>query len=121
MQFSNDAPNILISDIVLAAEHVQRIHDRIDPWIDHLLGKLNPDDPDTTVIRSMWNKLYCSAAASLKRAEVYQRALTVFIKHGNLETALELSDIAKVILGHLELYLMEPAMKEVGSSGVGME
>ena len=109
LQFSSDAPNILISDFVLAAEHIQRIDYRIDPWIDHLLGRLDPDDPDTTVVRTMWNKLYCSAAASLKRADVYQRALTVFIKHGNLETALELSDLAKVMIGHLELYLMEPA------------
>ncbi|MCJ1243966.1 hypothetical protein MMC30_001163 [Trapelia coarctata] len=109
MQLSTDAPNILTSDLVVAAEHVQRAHYQVDPKIDRLLAKLNPEDPETIVIRSMWNRLYCSAAASLTRAEVYQRALAVFIQSGDLGTALELADFAKATLGHIELYLLEPA------------
>ena len=109
LQFSNDAPNILISDVSLAAEHIQHLHYKLDPQIDNLLGRLPSDDPETATLQTMWNKIYCTAAASLKRAEVYQRALSLFLKVGDFETALELSDLAKVILGHLELHLMEPA------------
>ena len=108
MQLSTDAPNVLISDTVFAAEHIQRMHYRLDHQIDDVLGKLNSEDPETIIIRSMWNKLYCSAGASLKRAEVYQRALAVFTKNDDHESACKLSDMAEVILGQLELHLLEP-------------
>jgi hypothetical protein len=108
MQLSTDAPDVLISDPVSAAEHVQRRQYQIDHRIDHLFHELDSANPETTVIRSMWNKLYCSAGASLKRAEVYQRALAGFIRNGNLRAAAELSGFARAILGHLELYLIEP-------------
>lgn len=108
MQLSTDAPNVLTSDTVSAAEHVQREHYQLDPLLDHLFRKLDSADPETVLIRSMWDKLYCSAGASLKRAEVYQRTLAIFIEKGDLEAAAELSRFAEAILGHLELHLMEP-------------
>ena len=108
MQLSTDLPNILTSDITVTSEYIDRLQYRLDPQIDVLFEKLNPDDPETTIIRGRWDKLYCHAAASLHRAEIYQRALVVLIKGGDLETACKLSDLAEPILGHLELFLILP-------------
>ena len=110
MQLSTDLPNILTSDILLSSEHIQLLQTRLDPQIDSLFNKLNSDDPETSIIRTMWDRLYCVASASLKRAELYQRALTIFLKHGDLESARELAELAEPVLGHLELFLMEPAL-----------
>ncbi|MCJ1286057.1 hypothetical protein MMC26_005399 [Xylographa opegraphella] len=108
LQLSTDTPRIQDSDIVTSAEHTQCVLFRFDLRIDELLLKLDPGRPETTIIWSTWNRLYWRAGASLKRAETYQRALTEFIVLDDLETALELADMAAVILGHLELFLLEP-------------
>ncbi|MCJ1380761.1 hypothetical protein MMC17_003870 [Xylographa soralifera] len=108
MQLSTDAPRIQDSNIVSSAEHNRCLLYRLDPRIDQLLSKLDPGRPETTIIRSMWNRLYWRAAASLKRAELYQRALAAFIEIGDFEAASELADLAAAILGHVELFLLEP-------------
>ncbi|MCJ1438969.1 hypothetical protein MMC27_008359 [Xylographa pallens] len=108
MQLSTDAPRTQDSDTVSSAEHNKCLLIRLDLRIDKLLSKLDPGAPETALIWSMWNKLYWRAGASLKRAELYQRALTAFIEKGDLETASELADLATAVLGHLELFLLEP-------------
>jgi hypothetical protein len=108
VQLSFDASRMQDSDTVSDSEHNRRLLYRLDPRIDQLLLKLDSGKSETEIIRSMWNKLYWRAGASLKRADVYQRALTQFIENGDLETAAEFADLAAKIFGHLELYLIEP-------------
>lgn len=108
MQLSTDATNILISDLPSCTEQIHRALCRLDSRVDCVLKKLHAQDHETPIIQNMWNKLYCSAGASLKRAEMYQIALLHFVNNDNLEAAEELADLAEPVLGHLELYLMEP-------------
>ena len=108
MQLSTDAPDVLTSTVPVSTEHLTRLIDRLDPQIDNLLLTLDSNNSEAKIVWSMWNKLYRTAGPSLKRAELYQRALALFIERGDLEAASELSDLAQPIMGNLQLHLMEP-------------
>ena len=108
MRLSTDSPNILTSDVTVSTEHLRGLICRRDPQIDCLLQKLDPNDSESAIVCTMWNEIYCSAGPSLKRTELYHRALLAFIKNDDLETACELADLAAPYSGNLELYLMEP-------------
>ena len=107
MKLSTDAEAFLASEIPVSAEHIKRQYFELDTLIDHFFEKLPTEDEETNNVRTMWKRIYCTSGTSVKRAEMYQRALNIFIKHGDLPTACKFSDLAGLHFGHLELYLLE--------------